>query len=160
SAGTGSCGCCGSTRAPTRSSAAPSRVTCSRATPRSAAPSAEGPVMCICRHMHGDDDEVSMHTDAVVVRETGAPATVAPIELAEPGSGEVLVRVEAASLCHSDLSVANGTLRQSMPIVLGHEASGIVERTGEGVRTLAAGDRVLLLWNAPCGECWFCAEGE
>lgn len=101
-----------------------------------------------------------MRTDAVVVRETDVPAKVESIELAEPGSGEVLVRVEAASLCHSDLSVANGTLRQSMPIVLGHEASGVVERTGDGVHTLAAGDRVLLLWNAPCGECWFCAEGE
>ena len=101
-----------------------------------------------------------MRTDAVLVRETGAPARVEPIELAEPGRGEVLVRVEAASLCHSDLSVANGTLRQSMPIVLGHEASGIVERTGDGVDALAEGDRVLLLWNAPCDECWFCGQGE
>lgn len=101
-----------------------------------------------------------MRTDAVVVPEAGTSARVETIELAEPGHGEVLVRVEAASLCHSDLSVANGTLRQAMPIVLGHEASGVVVGVGTGVDGFVAGDRVLLLWNAPCGECWFCAEGE
>lgn len=101
-----------------------------------------------------------MHTDAVVVRETGQKPAVERIEVAEPGAGEVLVRVEAASLCHSDLSVAGGTLSQGMPNVLGHEASGTVVRTGPEVRDLAEGDRVLLLWNAPCGECWFCGQGE
>lgn len=103
---------------------------------------------------------MGMRTDAVLVPETGAPARMETIELTEPGRGEVLVRVEAASLCHSDLSVANGTLRQAMPIVLGHEASGVVVRTGEDVHGLTEGDRVLLLWNAPCGECWFCDGGE
>lgn len=101
-----------------------------------------------------------MRTDAVVVREKGRPVGVETIELGDPGDGEVLVRVEAASLCHSDLSVADGTLSQSMPNVLGHEASGTVVRTGSGVDRVAEGDRVLLLWNAPCGTCWFCAEQE
>lgn len=101
-----------------------------------------------------------METEAVVVRETGAHPRVESVELSEPGHGEVLVRVEAASLCHSDLSVADGTLAQAMPTVLGHEASGVVERIGPAVEGLAEGDRVLLLWNAPCGECWHCGQGE
>lgn len=101
-----------------------------------------------------------MRTDAVVVREAGRPASVETVEVAEPGEGQVLVRIEAASLCHSDLSVADGTLSQSMPNVLGHEASGTVVRTGPGVDRVASGDRVLLLWNAPCGTCWFCTENE
>jgi len=99
-------------------------------------------------------------TRAVVVREQGAPSAVERIFVRTPGAGEVRVRVEAASLCHSDLSIARGVLTHRLPVVLGHEASGTIVQVGAGVEELAAGDRVVMLWNAPCGECWFCAQGE
>jgi S-(hydroxymethyl)glutathione dehydrogenase/alcohol dehydrogenase len=95
-----------------------------------------------------------------VIREVGGPVTVEDVELRAPGAGEVLVRIDAASLCHSDLSLATGVLAQSMPVVLGHEAAGTVEEIGAGVTGLTVGDPVLLLWNPPCRECWFCTHGE
>lgn len=99
-------------------------------------------------------------TRAAVIREQGGPMTVETIEIKAPEEGEVLVRVEAASLCHSDLSLATGVMRQVMPAVLGHEASGTVEEVGPGVTNVAPGDPVLLLWNAPCRDCFFCNRGE
>jgi S-(hydroxymethyl)glutathione dehydrogenase/alcohol dehydrogenase len=63
-------------------------------------------------------------------------------------------------VCHSDLSLARGTLRQPVPAVLGHEAAGTVVSVGDGVTSTAPGDRVVLCWAPPCGECWFCTEGE
>ncbi|MBN6034808.1 zinc-binding dehydrogenase [Amycolatopsis sp. 195334CR] len=101
-----------------------------------------------------------MRTRAVVVRAAGEPARVEEITLREPGPGEVLVRVAAASLCHSDLSVANETLAHNKPVVLGHETSGLIAGTGPGVDGFAEGDPVLLLWNPPCRDCWYCAQGE
>jgi S-(hydroxymethyl)glutathione dehydrogenase / alcohol dehydrogenase len=99
-------------------------------------------------------------TTAVVIREAGGPMLVEPVELRAPGPGEVLVRVAAASLCHSDLSLATGVLAQPMPAVLGHEASGTIAELGAGVTGLAVGDPVLLLWNPPCRECWYCRHDE
>jgi S-(hydroxymethyl)glutathione dehydrogenase/alcohol dehydrogenase len=86
--------------------------------------------------------------------------TVETVALRAPGPGEVLVRVAAASLCHSDLSLATGVLAQRMPAVLGHEAAGTVAELGPDVTGLSIGDPVLLLWNPPCRECWFCTHGE
>ena len=86
--------------------------------------------------------------------------TVERIELRAPGPGEVLVRIAAAGLCHSDLSLATGVMRALMPTVLGHEAAGTVAELGPGVTGLTVGDPVLLLWNAPCRECWFCTHGD
>jgi S-(hydroxymethyl)glutathione dehydrogenase / alcohol dehydrogenase len=99
-------------------------------------------------------------TAAVLTRAVDGPMTVEEIGLREPGPGDVRVRIEAASLCHSDLSLANGTMRQPRPAVLGHEAAGTVVETGPGVDRLAVGDPVLLLWNPPCRACWFCEHGE
>lgn len=99
-------------------------------------------------------------TRAAVIREQNGPFTVEQIQLKAPEEGEVLVRVEAASLCHSDLSLATGVMRALMPVVLGHEASGTVEEVGPGVTNVAPGDPVLLLWNAPCRECFYCTHGE
>ena len=107
-----------------------------------------------------DRTEELRPTNAVVVREAGGPLRVEPIKLRAPGAGEVRVRVEAASLCHSDLSLATGVLAQAMPAVLGHEAAGTVVELGEGGTEFAVGDRVLLLWNPPCRRCWFCEHGE
>ncbi|HEX3790941.1 MAG TPA: zinc-binding dehydrogenase [Pseudonocardiaceae bacterium] len=105
-------------------------------------------------------DEQLRPTEAVVVRSTDAPVTVETIQLRAPGAGEVRVRIEAASLCHSDLSLATGVLAQPLPAVLGHEAAGTVVEVGPQVTTLAEGDRVLLLWNPPCRACWFCEHDQ
>jgi S-(hydroxymethyl)glutathione dehydrogenase / alcohol dehydrogenase len=105
-------------------------------------------------------DERRRSTRAAVIRATGQPMTVETVELRAPGPGEVLVRVAAASLCHSDLSLATGVLAQPMPAVLGHEAAGTVAELGSGVSGLSVGDPVLLLWNPPCRACWFCTHGE
>ncbi|HWE89391.1 MAG TPA: Zn-dependent alcohol dehydrogenase [Pseudonocardiaceae bacterium] len=101
-----------------------------------------------------------MQTRAVVIREVGGPLRIEPVYLHAPGPGEVQVRIEAASLCHSDLSLATGVMTQPLPAVLGHEAAGVIEATGPDVTGLAVGDPVLLLWNPPCRNCWFCEHGE
>lgn len=89
-----------------------------------------------------------------------APVVIEEVELDPPGPGEVLVRVAAAGLCHSDLSVINGARPRAMPMVLGHEAAGIVEETGEGVNGLAEGDHVVMVFVPSCGECHPCTEGR
>ncbi|MFD2795597.1 zinc-binding dehydrogenase [Promicromonospora vindobonensis] len=84
------------------------------------------------------------------------PVTVGPLELGPPRAGEVLVRIEAAGLCHSDLSVVDGNRVRPVPMLLGHEASGIVEVTGPGAR-LAVGQRVVMTFLPRCGQCAECA---
>jgi alcohol dehydrogenase len=88
------------------------------------------------------------------------PLTIEEVELDPPGPGEVLVRIKAAGLCHSDLSVINGDRPRPMPMALGHEAAGIVEKLGEGVTDLARGDHVVLVFVPSCGHCAPCAEGR
>jgi alcohol dehydrogenase len=109
-----------------------------------------------------------MKTRAAVLTRTGAPAPYAQsrpleiweVDLAPPGPGEVLVQVAAAGICHSDLSIINGDRPRDTPIVLGHEASGVVQALGEGVDDLAVGDHVVLLFVPGCGSCLPCAEGR
>ncbi|OBG02361.1 alcohol dehydrogenase catalytic domain-containing protein [Mycolicibacter sinensis] len=84
------------------------------------------------------------------------PITVSELELAPPGPGELLVRVEAAGVCHSDLSVVDGNRVRPVPMLLGHEAAGIVEATGDGVH-IAPGQRVVLTFLPRCGHCPACA---
>lgn len=88
------------------------------------------------------------------------PLTVCALDLAPPQQGEVLVRVVAAGLCHSDLSVINGDRPRPAPMVLGHEGAGIVEAVGEGVRDLAPGDRVVFVFVPSCGHCPPCQSGR
>lgn len=97
---------------------------------------------------------------AAVITAAGAPLEVRDIELAEPGPGQVRVRLAAAGVCHSDLSLADGTLRQPVPAVLGHEGAGTVVAVGAGVTNLAPTDRVLLNWAPACRSCHFCRLGE
>jgi S-(hydroxymethyl)glutathione dehydrogenase/alcohol dehydrogenase len=97
---------------------------------------------------------------AAVLTESGAPLRVADIDLPEPGPGQVRVRIAATGVCHSDLSLARGTLRQPMPAVLGHESAGTVVSVGDGVSSCAPGDRVVLCWAPPCGQCWYCVQSE
>ena len=88
-----------------------------------------------------------------------APRT--PLKIENIGGGrvkptDVVVRVKAAGLCHTDLEVIEGSLRYPMPIVLGHEAAGIVEEAGPEAKGVAVGDHVILSWNPHCGHCFYC----
>ena len=86
------------------------------------------------------------------------PLKVREVDLAGPGHGEVLVRIEAAGLCHSDLSVIDGNRPRPLPMVLGHEAAGVVEALGPEVNDLAVGDHVVLVFMPSCGGCIPCAD--
>ncbi len=102
-----------------------------------------------------------MRTKAAVLRAMGSPMTVEELELAPPGPGEVLVRVAAAGVCHSDVHLADGHLgRERQPIVLGHEGAGTVEAVGAGVAHVAAGDRVAFCFVPSCGACAQCRAGH
>ncbi len=109
-----------------------------------------------------------MKTRAAVLREMGAPAPYAeskPLEIVEleldpPGPGELLVKVGAAGLCHSDLSVINGSRPRVMPMALGHEAAGEVVEIGAGVESFAVGDHVVLAFVPACGACDPCRAGR
>jgi alcohol dehydrogenase len=90
-----------------------------------------------------------------------APLTLRTLTLDPPGPGELLVRIDAAGLCHSDLSVVNGDRPRPMPMAMGHEATGIVEATGSVDETrFAIGDRVILTFLPSCGDCIRCRSGE
>jgi alcohol dehydrogenase len=91
---------------------------------------------------------------------TSKPLAITSVDLAPPGRGEVLIKIAAAGLCHSDLSVINGDRPRPMPMVLGHEAAGIVEELGEGVTDLQLGDHVVAVFVPSCGHCAPCAEGR
>jgi len=88
------------------------------------------------------------------------PLRIEELDLAPPGRDEVLVKVRAAGLCHSDLSVIDGNRPRPVPMVLGHEAAGEVVETGEGVDDLKPGDRVVMVFVPSCGHCAPCAEGR
>ncbi|MEX2103675.1 MAG: alcohol dehydrogenase catalytic domain-containing protein, partial [Gaiellaceae bacterium] len=97
---------------------------------------------------------------AAVLRAVNEPLAVENVALEEPGPGEVLVRLEASGVCHSDWNVVTGATPNPMPAVLGHEGAGVVEAVGEGVTEVAAGDHVVLSWLPECGHCRFCVEGR
>jgi S-(hydroxymethyl)glutathione dehydrogenase/alcohol dehydrogenase len=98
-----------------------------------------------------------MRIRAAVLEEFGAPLAVQDVELAGPAPGEVLVRLLACGVCHTDLYTASGADPSGYaPAVLGHEGCGVVEEVGEGVTSLAPGDRVVTLFSPQCGECVHC----
>ena len=100
-----------------------------------------------------------MRVRAAVLEEFGAPLVVQEVELAEPRAGEVLVRLVACGVCHTDLYTASGADPSGYaPAVLGHEGAGVVERVGDGVRSLAAGDHVVTLFSPQCRECAHCLD--
>jgi S-(hydroxymethyl)mycothiol dehydrogenase len=82
------------------------------------------------------------------------------IEVDAPGQDEVLVRIEASGVCHSDLHLVETGWAHRLPVLLGHEGAGVVEEIGAGVTTLAPGDRVVLGWRSPCGACRWCLRGD
>jgi Zn-dependent alcohol dehydrogenase len=93
---------------------------------------------------------------AAVLERTGAALEVQELELADPGPGEVRVRLRASGVCHSDQNAIDGTAETRCPAVLGHEGAGVVEALGPGVRSLALGDHVALSWAPSCGSCPEC----
>ena len=100
-----------------------------------------------------------MKIRALVVEEKDAPFVEQEIELSEPGRGEVLVRIVAAGVCHTDAITRAGDMPMPFPAVLGHEGAGIVEEVGAGVTHVAPGDKVILGWPF-CGECRNCLDGQ
>ena len=100
-----------------------------------------------------------MRMRAAVLEEFGRPLSVQEVELDEPREGEVLVRLEACGVCHTDLYTASGADPSGYaPAVLGHEGCGIAERVGEGVTLVRPGDRVVTLFSPECGECIHCTS--
>jgi S-(hydroxymethyl)glutathione dehydrogenase/alcohol dehydrogenase len=98
-----------------------------------------------------------MRIQAAVLQEFGAPLGVEEVQLAEPGPGEVLVRLHACGICHTDMYTASGVDPSGYaPTVLGHEGAGVVERCGPGVTLVEQGDHVVTLFSPQCGECVHC----
>jgi S-(hydroxymethyl)mycothiol dehydrogenase len=85
---------------------------------------------------------------------------LAELEVDPPGPHEVQVRIEASGVCHSDLHVVEHGWAHRLPVLLGHEGAGVVEAVGEGVESVAVGDRVVLGWRSPCGRCRWCDRGD
>ncbi len=97
---------------------------------------------------------------AVICRAVNGPITVEEVTVKEPGHNEVMIKLAACGVCHSDLSAVNGTIQMPLPIVLGHEGAGIVTAVGEGVREFAVGDPVLSSFVSMCGRCRYCTTGR
>jgi S-(hydroxymethyl)mycothiol dehydrogenase len=104
-------------------------------------------------------DLVATDIRGVVARDVGQPAPIERIVLEDPGPGEVLVKVLASGVCHTDLHFQLGSIG-TLPVLMGHEGAGVVEAVGEGVTSPRVGDYVVLAWRAPCGQCRFCRIGQ
>lgn len=100
-----------------------------------------------------------MQATAAVLNGPNEAFSIENVAVADPQAGEILVRIAAVGVCHTDLVVATGMMGNAFPSVLGHEGAGIVEKVGEGVTSVVPGDKVLLTFNS-CGKCPRCSEGE
>ncbi|MDA1192212.1 MAG: Zn-dependent alcohol dehydrogenase [Candidatus Poribacteria bacterium] len=105
-----------------------------------------------------------MKTRAAVLYDAPRPMAsamvVEELELDPPGVGEVVVKLAASGVCHSDYSVINGNIPHPLPVVLGHEGAGTVVEVGAGVRSVKSGDTAILTYVTPCGRCYFCTTGK
>jgi S-(hydroxymethyl)glutathione dehydrogenase/alcohol dehydrogenase len=102
-----------------------------------------------------------MKSRAAVAWEAGKPLSIEQVDVAGPKAGEVLVRIVATGVCHTDAFTLSGADPEGMfPVILGHEGGGIVEEIGEGVTSLKVGDHVIPLYTPECGECKFCRSGK
>ena len=93
---------------------------------------------------------------ASVLHSVNSPLKTETVEVTGLAARDVLIRIRAAGLCHTDLEVIEGSLNQPLPIVLGHEAAGVVEAVGPEAKNLSVGDHVILSWNPHCGHCFYC----
>ncbi|WP_280269099.1 S-(hydroxymethyl)mycothiol dehydrogenase [Nocardia wallacei] len=103
---------------------------------------------------------MSQKVRGVVARSEGAPVEIVDIVIPEPGPHDVVVRVLACGVCHTDLTYREGGINDEFPFLLGHEAAGVVETVGDAVTHVQPGDRVLLNWRAVCGACRACKRGK
>lgn len=103
---------------------------------------------------------MNQRSKAVVARELGRPVSVEQIEVQAPRHGEVMIRLAACGVCHSDLSATNGTIAYPLPLVLGHEGAGVVTAVGDGVSRFAVGDHVVSSFVSICGRCHYCQTGR
>lgn len=97
---------------------------------------------------------------AAVLYEAGAPLKIEDVELDDPGENEILVKLEATGVCHTDLHFMKGEMPAPVPVVPGHEGAGIVEKVGPGVTTVKPGDHVIMMVAFNCGKCRYCYEGR
>jgi S-(hydroxymethyl)glutathione dehydrogenase/alcohol dehydrogenase len=97
---------------------------------------------------------------AAVFQTANAPLTIEDVDITGPGPGEVLVRTVCSGVCHSDLHIVDGAWALPFPCVLGHEASGVVEKVGEGVTYVEKGDHVIMSFKPFCGSCYYCLGGR
>lgn len=100
-----------------------------------------------------------MQGTAAVLREANQPFSIEPVRIDPPRAGEVLVRIRAVGICHTDMVFASGAMGSPFPLILGHEGAGIVEQVGEGVTKVRPGQKVLLTFNS-CGQCGQCCSGD
>jgi len=100
-----------------------------------------------------------MEFRAAVLHETGKPLTVERVRARPLAPTDVLVRIGASGLCHTDLEVIEGQLARPLPIILGHEGAGVVEAVGADVQRVRPGDHVICSWNPNCGHCYYCEQG-
>ncbi|MFJ1461023.1 S-(hydroxymethyl)mycothiol dehydrogenase [Nocardia sp. N2S4-5] len=103
---------------------------------------------------------MSQKVRGVVARSAGAPVEIVDIVVPDPGPRDVMVRVLACGVCHTDLTYREGGINDEFPFLLGHEAAGVVETVGDSVTHVRPGDRVLLNWRAVCGACRACKRGK
>jgi len=103
---------------------------------------------------------MAQRVTGVIADAKGATVKLKSILVPDPGPGEALVRVKACGVCHTDLHYREGAINDDFPFLLGHEASGTVEKIGPGVSNVAPGDFVVLAWRSPCGTCRSCLRGR
>jgi S-(hydroxymethyl)mycothiol dehydrogenase len=103
---------------------------------------------------------VAQEVKGIVARGKGQPVELTSVLVPDPGPGEAVVKVQACGVCHTDLHYREGGINDEFPFLLGHEAAGVVESVGEGVKDLEPGDFVVLNWRAVCGTCRACRRGK
>jgi S-(hydroxymethyl)mycothiol dehydrogenase len=103
---------------------------------------------------------MTQHVRGVIARSVGRPVEVVTIVVPDAGPGEVVVKIQACGVCHTDLHYRDGGINDEFPFLLGHEAAGIVDAVGSGVTEVAPGDFVILNWRAVCGQCRACRRGR
>ncbi len=103
---------------------------------------------------------MAQQVQGVISRSKDAPVELVTVTVPDPGPGEAVVKIQACGVCHTDLHYKQGGIGDDYPYLLGHEAAGIVEAVGDGVRDLEPGDYVILNWRAVCGSCRACKRGR
>src|SRR5690349_7586977 len=103
---------------------------------------------------------MSQKVRGVIARSVGAPVEIVDIVIPDPGPHDVVVRIQACGVCHTDLTYREGGINDEYPFLLGHEAAGVVEQVGDAVTHVEVGDFVVLNWRAVCGQCRSCRRGR